>query len=101
MRDSSQIELEQLLEQAAAFARGGDYTGAFARAQQAYEQIRHCSERHAHADAAVLELLRSAEHKLSEYQELVRQWQDEIARRHAAYVSREVRAIHTFARFVR
>jgi hypothetical protein len=96
MNDARKDELEQLLEQAAAFARGGDYTGAFARARWAYEQIQLSSDRRGHADAAVEELLRSAEHKLAEYKHLVREWQDENARRHAAYMSRELRAIQTF-----
>ena len=96
MKDSTQEELEQLLEQAAAFARGGDYTGAAARAQWAHEQIR----RHAegpHRDPALEELLRSAEHWLADYRRLVTQWQEENARRHAAYVRRELRAINAFA----
>ena len=96
MKDSTKEELEQLIEQAAAFARSGDYTGAVARAQWAYEQI----QRHAegpHADPALGELLRSAEHGLAEYRRLVRRWQEENARRYAAYVSRELSAINTFA----
>jgi len=97
MSDVRKDELEQLLEQAAAFARGGDYTGAVARARWAYQQIQHSSDRRDHADAAVEELLRSAEHRLGEYKLLVRQWQDENARRHAAYVTRELQAIHAFA----
>ena len=96
MKASTKEELEQLLEQAAAFARGGDYTGAVARAQWAYEQI----QRHArgpHADPALEELLRSAEHGFAEYRRLVAQWQEENARRHAAYLSRELRAIKASA----
>jgi len=97
MNNSTAAELEQLLEQAAAFARGGDYTGAFARARWAYEQLQRRAEQECD-DPALEELLRVAEQKLPEYERLLGQWQEENARRHAAYVSREVRAIHTFAR---
>jgi hypothetical protein len=95
--NSAIAELEQLLEQAASFVRGGDYTGALARVQWACERFQRPDEGRPHPNSALEELLRSAEHKLHEYKRLVRLWQEENARRHAAYVSRELRAIQTFA----
>ena len=98
MSDSVKAELEQSLDQAAAFVRAGDYTGAFARVKWAYEHVQRRGQQRPHPDPAVEELLRSAELTLPEYERLLQQWQEEAGRRHEAYLSRELLAINTFGR---
>jgi hypothetical protein len=98
MSDAMKLELEQLLAQAASFERSGDYTGALARVQWAREQFQQRGVPRPHPDAAVEELLRSADLSVDHYRQLLEKWQEENARRHEAYVNREQSAIRTFGR---
>ena len=98
MDRATEEELRLWLEQAAAFVRGGDYTGAVARIEWAHEQLRRRAAAQASADPALEELLRTAEQKLTEYKRFRSEWQEENARRHATYVSRELGAIRAFDR---
>jgi hypothetical protein len=93
MTRQAQREIDELNEQAAAFARGGDYTGALARAQYARARL----SRYAgpeQADRTTLEDFRAdADLVVQRYDRLLREWQAENVARQAAYLARERRAI--------
>jgi hypothetical protein len=86
-------ESEELLAQAAGFARGGDYLGAQARARFA----KHCLVAIAASlpadDAWVRATHVHVDLRILHYDSLVRSWQLEVEARNATYVARERRAI--------
>ena len=85
--------IDELLEQAAAFARGGDLPGAVGRAYWA------CKELDSHAavlvgdEWAADELRARVQHRIREYEHLLQEWQSQNAERQAAYLKRERAAI--------
>jgi hypothetical protein len=88
MSVSKVAELGQLIDQAASFERSGDYSGAKARIQYAYERL--CEEAKHNGSPELEELIRVAEQKSLEYGRLLHEWEEDIARRHAAYLEREL-----------
>jgi hypothetical protein len=90
-RKSITVESEHLLDQAAGFARGGDFLGAQARARFAERQL--ATESLPEGDAWVLTVRARVASRIREYDSLVRKWQEEVEARHATYVARERRAI--------
>ena len=93
MTNSVTIEIEQLLDQAAAFARGGDFLGAQARARFAAQRLKRIAAS-LPADHAVAVAARArVDLMIQRYDELVREWQQQVEARHTAYVTREQGAI--------
>jgi hypothetical protein len=86
-------ESEELLEQAAGFARGGDYLGAQARARFAEHCLVAIAASLPANDAWVVATHAHVDLRIRYYDSLVRQWQSEVGARRATYVARERRAI--------
>ena len=93
MTDKLTIESEQLLDQAAAFARGGDFLGAQARARFAAERLIGFAASRPANDASMNAARARVDFMIHHYDELVRQWQVEVEARHTTYVAREQGAI--------
>jgi hypothetical protein len=87
------VESESLLDEAAGFARGGDYLGAQARARFAEKRFILASAALPPHDPLVLDTQAHLDLSLRHYDSLVRQWQIQVKTRHSAYVAREQRAI--------
>lgn len=86
-------ESESLLDQAAAFARGGDYLGAEARARFAGRRLTLRSASLPAGDAFLIATHAHLELRIHHYASLARDWQTEVENRRAAYLVRERRAI--------
>jgi hypothetical protein len=80
-------DIDEWLEQAAAFGRNGDYLGAHARARHAEQEL----ERRAPSvpDAVLDDLRVRVELALRRYDSLVTGWQLQNVARHAAFLARE------------
>jgi hypothetical protein len=87
------VESEHLLDQAAGFARGGDYLGAQARARFAEHRLVTIAASLPANDAWVLATHEHLDLRIRHYDSLVRTWQKEVVDRQATYVARERRAI--------
>jgi hypothetical protein len=84
-------ESETLLEQAATFARHGDYLGAQARARFAEHRLVAIAASLPADDAWVRATHAQLDLRIRHYDALVRQWRSEVEARHATYVARERR----------
>jgi hypothetical protein len=84
-------EIDWLLEQAAAFVRGGDYTGAYERVR--YAQGRLSRDSVLPDDPILDELYARVELTRSKYEQLLEEWQRQNAARYDAYLRREREAI--------
>lgn len=84
-------EFETLLDQAEAFARGGDYLGAQARARFAQKELAGSPTRVPDADNG--DLRAHLDLRLQRYDRLAHDWRLENDARHCAYVARERLAI--------
>jgi hypothetical protein len=93
IRRSSTAESEYLLDQAAGFARGGDYLGAQARARFAEQRLITIAASLPANDAWAIATHAHLDLRIRYYDSLVRNWQEEVGARHATYVARERRAI--------
>jgi hypothetical protein len=93
IRRSSTVESEHLLDQAAGFARGGDYLGAQARARFAEQRLVTIAASLPANDAWARAAHAHLDLRIRHYDSLVRKWQKEVEARHATYVARERRAI--------
>jgi hypothetical protein len=87
------IESEHLLDQAAGFARGGDYLGAQARARFAEHRLVTIAASLPANDAWALATHEHLDLRIRHYDSLVRKWQEEVLDRQATYVARERHAI--------
>jgi hypothetical protein len=87
------VESEHLLDQAAGFARGGDYLGAQARARFAERQLALIAASLPAGDAFVIEARAHLDLRVRHYDSLVHEWQIEVKARSEAYVDRERRAL--------
>jgi hypothetical protein len=93
MTGQAQRQIDEWLEQAAAFARGGDYTGALARAQYARDQLSRSTDLELTDQASFEDLRGRTDLEVERYERLLREWQAENMARRAAYLVREERAI--------
>ncbi len=93
MTDQLTIESENLLDQAAGFARGGDFLGAQARARFASQKLVSAAASRPATDKFVIAARARIDFMIVQYDALVQQWQTEVEARHTAYVSRERGAI--------
>jgi hypothetical protein len=87
------VECEYLLDQAAGFARGGDYLGAQARARFAESRLIFIAASLPANDAFVVATHAHLDLRIRHYDSLVREWQMQVKARSEAYVDRERRAI--------
>ena len=85
MTGQAQRQVDEWLEQAAAFARGGDYTGALARAQYARAQLSRSRDLELTDQASFEDLCGRTELEVLRYDRLLREWQAENVARQAAY----------------
>ena len=86
-------DTELSLDQAAGFARGGDFLGAQARARFADQQAVLASPSLRATDPFLIAIRAHIDASLRRYDSLVREWQLEVEARHKAYVARERQAI--------
>jgi hypothetical protein len=86
-------ELEETLEQAAAFVRGGDMPGAVARARWARAEFARLAAELPPSERRFDELQARIEDTIREYERLLIEWQHQNDARHAAYLKRERAAI--------
>jgi hypothetical protein len=93
VRRNSGVESEQLLDQAAGFARNGDYLGAQARARFAGHRLTLIAESLPAGDAFVVAAHALLDLRIAHYDSLVLEWQTQVEARRTAYVAREQRAI--------
>ena len=93
MTGQAQRQVDEWLEQAAAFARGGDYTGALARAQYARSQLSRSRGLELTDQASFEDLRGRTDLEVERYDRLLREWQAENVARRSAYLIREGRAI--------
>ncbi len=93
IRRTSTVESEQLLDQAAGFARGGDYLGAQARARFAEQRFLTAAASLPADDAWLIDMQAHVDFRIRHYDALVREWRMVVAARHATYVARERQAI--------
>jgi hypothetical protein len=93
VRRALAVESESLLDQAAGFARGGDYLGAQARARFAEQRFIQVSAALPTHDPFVVATHAHLDLRIRHYDSLVRERQMEVEARHAVYVARERRAI--------
>ncbi len=93
LRRSLIVESEYLLDQAAGFARGGDYLGAQARARFAESRLVFIAASLPADDACVIATHAHLDLRIRHYDSLVREWQMQVKARSEAYVDRERRAI--------
>lgn len=92
-RDDIGRHIDQLLEEAAGFVRGGDLPGAVARAHWAREEL-DSSAAVPVADEWAAEGLRGrVEHTSQQYEDLLQDWQRQNIARQKAYLKRERAAI--------
>ena len=92
-RDDIGRHINELLEQAAGFVRGGDLTGAVARAYWARTELDSYAAILAGDEWAAEELRARVEHSIQEYEHLLQDWQRQNVARQTAYVKRERAAI--------
>jgi len=93
LRGRLTVESEHLLDQAAGFARGGDYLGAQARARFAERRLALIAASLPAGDAFVIAARAHLDLRVRHYDSLVREWQMQVKARSEAYVDRERRAI--------
>jgi hypothetical protein len=93
VRRSLTVESEQLLDQAAGFARGGDYLGAQARARFAESRLVFIAASLPADDAFVIATHAHLDLRIRYYDSLVREWQMQVKARSEAYIDRERKAI--------
>ena len=93
MTGQAQRQIDEWLEQAAAFARGGDYTGALARAQYARAQLSRSRDLELTDQASFEDLRGRTDLEVLRYDRLLREWQAANVARHAAFLIREEQAI--------
>jgi hypothetical protein len=86
------VEMDALLGEAQAFARGGDFLGAQARVHHAMSELNGRADQ-ASPDPAIDGLRARVEVELKEYDLLAGAWQAQNATRHAAFLTRERQAI--------
>jgi hypothetical protein len=91
--DSIGQQIDELLEQAAAFVRGGDLPGAVARTHWARKELDGHAADLATDEWATDELRARVKHRITEYEHLLQEWQSQNAARQAAYLKRERAAI--------
>jgi hypothetical protein len=87
------VESEHLLDQAAGFARAGDFLGAQARARFAVDRLNVAVASLPEDDAFAIETRTHLDLMVRHYDSLVREWQTQVDARHTAYVARERLAI--------
>jgi hypothetical protein len=92
-RVATRRHIDELLEQAAGFARGGDPTGAVARAHWARKELASHGAAFAGDDWAAEGLRAQVKYATREYEHLLQDWQRQNAVRQTAYVKRERAAI--------
>ena len=85
--------VDELLEQAAGFVRGGDLPGAVARAHWARNQLESHAAVLAGDEWTAEELRARVKHTIKEYENRLQHWQGQNAARQAAYLKRERAAI--------
>ena len=93
VRRSLTAETEHLLDQAAGFARGGDYLGAQARARFAESRLIFIAASLPADDAFVIATHAHLDLRIRHYDSLVREWQIQVKARSEAYIDRERQAI--------
>ena len=87
------LESDGVLDQAAGFARNGDYLGAQARARFAAHRLVAIAASLPANHAWVTATRAYVDSMITHYDALVRHWQSEVQARHASYVVRERQAI--------
>jgi hypothetical protein len=93
LHQSLTVEIEHLLDQAAGFARGGDYLGAQARVWFAKGRLGIIAASLPAKDALVMAMHAHLDSRIRHYDSLVREWQGQVQARSDAYIDRERRAI--------
>ena len=91
--EGTEERIEEILDEGAAFVRGGDMTGAVARVRWAGEELsRRVADQH--LEGPLVEELRGrVDHRVTAYELLLGEWQKENAQRRASYLKRERAAI--------
>jgi hypothetical protein len=85
--------IDELLQEAAAFARGDDFTGARERVIFARDELSRLVDANEVDQGEAADLEGDIELTLGRYDHLVAQWQRQIEARHARYLARERSAI--------
>ena len=85
--------IDELLQEAASFVRGGDYTGARERVIFARDELSRLVDSNEVDESEAEDLEGDIELTLDRYEQLVAQWQGQIVARHARYLARERSAI--------
>jgi hypothetical protein len=85
--------IDELLQEAQAFVRGGDYTGARERVRFARDELSRFVGSHQVDEAEASDLAGDIELTLEHYDELLAEWQRQNEERHASYLARERSAI--------
>jgi hypothetical protein len=85
--------IDELLQEAAAFVRGDDYTGARERVRFAQGELSRLVDAHEVDEGEAEDLEGDIELTLEHYDRLLAQWQRQNETRHASFLAREWSAI--------